>query len=100
MSQQLISQLVKQTCDACGASKEYELSTVTEETLKSMQEWYTVSRQVIIDGQLQKIGGQACCLACVPAAAVKLALPKQDSVEGADDHIDLASLQVGTPAVN
>lgn len=91
MSQEMISQKIKRTCDACGATKEWELIGMQEETIREMQDWYTVIREVFFNGQFTKIMVQACSLACTPAAAVKLALPKLQE-EPADD-IDLASLR-------
>ena len=95
MSKELISQIMQSTCDACGAVKKWELvgADMNEPILEEMQEWYIVNRKVVINGQLTTIAADACSLACVPAAAVKLALPKR---EMAADNIDLAALQVST----
>lgn len=94
MSKELVSQIMEQKCDACGAVKRWELvgADMNEPILEEMQEWYIVNRKVIIRGQMTAIAADACSLACVPAAAVKLALPSQET---AADNIDLASLRVG-----
>jgi hypothetical protein len=84
------SQKMKRVCDACGSEKEWELIGVQEAAILEMQEWYMITRAVVVNGQFQKISVNACSLACVPAAAVKLALPEQREP---DDNIDLASLR-------
>jgi hypothetical protein len=91
MSDQMVSQKVKRTCDGCGAEFEWEFVNITEETLASMQQWYKVTRKLMVDKQPVEFKADACSLACVPAAAVKLALPPQQE-EPADD-IDLGSLR-------
>ena len=93
MSQEMVSQKLKRTCDACGAVVEWEMVDAGEETIRAMESWYTVIREVFVDGKFVKIMVQTCSLACVPAGAVKLALPKR--AEEPDERIDLASLQVG-----
>jgi hypothetical protein len=91
MSQTVISQKIQRTCDGCGIVKEYELVDMRDTTIVEMQDWYTVIREVFFQGEFRKIMVQACSLACTPAAAVKLALPKvQDEPV---DNIDLASLR-------
>src|SRR6202795_4584716 len=93
MAKELISQRMKQTCDACGAMKEWELVGADENPtiLSEMQEWYIVTRKVIINGRMTQLTADACTFACTPAAAVKLALPPQSEPT---DNIDLASLRV------
>ena len=96
MSEIMSSQKMKRTCDACGAEKEWELVNVTETALNEMQEWYMITRKIIVQGpdgrpQFTAISANACSLPCVPAAAVKLALPPQ--TEEPADNIDLASLR-------
>jgi len=93
MSKELVSQVMQQTCDACGATKKWELigADMNEPLLEEMQEWYIVQRKVVVRGQLTAIAADACSLACVPAAAVKLALPPQSGED--QGSIDLASLQ-------
>ena len=99
MSKQMISQRVKQTCDGCGESKETETVGCSEtEIVTEIQRWYIVGRKVLIDGVLQQRQVDACSLACVPAAAIKLALPKVD--EPTVDNIDLAALRVGDMDTN
>jgi hypothetical protein len=91
MSEIMSSQKMQRTCDACGATKEWELVGVQEPAILDMQEWYLIIRNVVIEGRFTKIQVNACSLGCVPAAAVKLALPKQ-AEEPADD-IDLSQLR-------
>lgn len=91
MSKELTSQKLKQTCDACGATKEWEMVGADQnpQTLVEMQEWYQVGHKVQTpNGQLVQLTGDACSLTCVPAVAVKLALPAQE-----DEEIDLNSLR-------
>ena len=92
MSQEMTSQKIRRTCDACGKTAEWELLGLQEETVKDMQNWYTVIREVWFDGHWEKIAVQVCSLECVPAGAIKLALPKVQ--EEPADNIDLASLRV------
>lgn len=94
MSKEIVSQVMKQTCEACGATKEWELvgADQNKAILEEMQQWYTVGRKVISNGQMIQLSAEACSLACVPAAAVKLALPPQE--EEPADRIDLASLRI------
>lgn len=96
MSQEMISQRIKRTCEGCGLVKEWELIGMGEETILEMQNWYVVIREVFFDGRFTKIMVQSCSLACVPAAAIKLALPRL-AEEPADD-IDLESLRASNLA--
>ena len=96
MSQEIVSQRIKRTCQGCDAVKEYELVGMSEDTTKEMQDWYTVIREVFDGERFVKIMAQACSLACVPAAAVKLALPPQPE----EPEIDLASLRSGGSSIN
>ena len=93
MSKELVSQKLQQTCDACGVVKEWELVGADNNPtiLVEMQEWYSVERKVIIDGRMTQVIVHACSLPCVPAAAVKLALPREQNEP--TDNIDLASLR-------
>lgn len=92
MSKELVSQRMKQTCDACGAVKEWELVGADDNptVINEMQEWYIVTRKLFLGGRLTQLTADACSLACTPAAAVKLALPPQEDTA---DKIDLASLR-------
>lgn len=100
MSQKVKSQIIEKACEGCGAVKEYELVESTDETVEALQNYYTVIREILVPTpqgmRFQKFMVQACSLACVPAAAVKLALPKQEQEE---PEIDLASLR-SDPTVN
>ena len=91
MSEIMSSQKMQRTCDACGAMKEWELIGVQEPAILEMQEWYLITRAVVMNGRFEKLSVNACCLSCVPAAAVKLALPGP-AEEPADD-IDLSQLR-------
>ena len=94
MSKEVVSQRLKQICEGCGAVKEWELVGVDDGSpvLAEMQEWYVVGRKIIDqNGRPVSISADACSLACVPAAAVKLALPKFEDQPA--DNIDLASLR-------
>lgn len=93
MSKEIVSQRMKQTCDACGTVKEWELVGADENptVLNEMQEWYIVTRKLFLNGELTQLTADACCLACTPAAAVKLALPIQQRESAAE--VDLASLR-------
>ena len=91
MSEIMSCQKMQRTCDACVAMKEWELIGVQEPAILEMQEWYLITRAVVMNGRFEKLSVNACCLACVPAAAVKLALPVP-AEEPADD-IDLSQLR-------
>ena len=98
MSQETVSQKIKRTCDACGLVKEWELIGMSENTVNEMTAWYTVIREVF-DPEARgfvKLLVQACSLACVPVAAVKLALPPREE----EPTIDLASLRANNPIIN
>jgi hypothetical protein len=90
MSEQMVSQKMKRVCDACGKEQEWELVNVTEQALEEMQSWYLIVRKVFVNGRPGAIDANACSLPCVPAAAVKLALPEQSQ---SGDDIDLAQLR-------
>lgn len=94
MTQEVISQKVKKTCEGCGQSFEFELVNSSQETVEALQNWYTVIREILImtpEGpRFHKLMVQAHALECVPAAAVKLALPPQFEPE---EEVDLASLR-------
>jgi hypothetical protein len=98
MSEIMSSQKMLRTCDACGTAKEWELIGIQESAVLEMQEWYQIIRPVIIDGKFDKLSANACSLACVPAAAVKIALVPQQE-EPADD-IDLAGLRAANMESN
>jgi hypothetical protein len=91
MSEQMTSQKMKRVCDACQKEQEWELVGATEAALNEMQTWYLIVRKVFLNGRPSAMQANACSLSCVPAAAVKLALPQLES-EAADD-IDLAALR-------
>lgn len=97
MSQKIISQRVQRTCEGCGKVQEWEFVEPSENTMREMQTWYTVIREVFVEaeGRWVKLLAQSCCLACVPAAATKLALPPQPTDPGPSE-IDLAALRVST----
>ena len=84
MSQRPVSTRIERTCEGCGTAKEFEMVGISRETVEEMAGWYTVIREVFDPEELtfHKLMVQACSLACVPAAAVKLALPPTPP----DDH--------------
>ena len=95
MSKEMMSQIVKQTCDGCGSVKETQTIGVSQqEIVDEIVKWYVVGRKVLINGELVQLSVDACSLECVPAAAIKLALPTPQ--EEPPDNIDLAALRVGS----
>lgn len=96
MSKEITSQKLKYTCEGCGAVKEWELVNATPTIFAEMQEWFEIGRKVVLEGQLVTIVNQACSLACIPAASLKLVVAP--TAEEPESDIDLASLQVGTKA--
>jgi hypothetical protein len=90
MAQEISSHKVKRTCDACGKEREFEFIRASKETIEEMTGWYSIVREVFDGMEFQKMIVQACCLECVPAAAVKLALPPPTPE---DPPINLADLQ-------
>lgn len=93
MSEIVSSQKMQRTCDACGAMKEWELVNVQEEAILEMQNWYLITRAVVMGGRFEKISANACSLVCLPAAGVKLALPPRIAEPEPENEIDLASLR-------
>jgi hypothetical protein len=91
MSQELLSQKMKRTCDGCGTTYEWDMVGLNAEIIKQLENWYTIIREIFFDGEFRKMMVQCCSLACTPVAAVKLALPPQQ--EEPADNIDLASLR-------
>jgi hypothetical protein len=91
MSKQVISQRMEQVCDACGATKEWELvgADQNQVIIDEMQEWYSVGRKLVIDGRMTQLAVDACSLNCVVVAAAKM-VPQPESPA---DKIDLASLR-------
>ena len=99
MSKEMMSQIVKQTRDGCGSVKETQTIGVSQqEIVDEIVKWYVVGRKVLINGELVQLSVDACSLECVPAAAIKLALPSPQDEPA--DNIDLASLRVGEPLAN
>ncbi len=98
MSQEVTSQKIKRTCDGCGAQVEWEMVGLTEETVKQMEAWYTIIREVFMNGSFVKMMVQCCGLSCIPVGAVKLALPPQQDEPA--DNIDLASLRAANFRAN
>ena len=89
MTQELISQRIKRTCEGCGQVKEWELVEAPDADIVSMSEWCTAIREIPHEGKFIKLVVQACSLACVNKAAEKLYVQPE---EPADD-INLASLR-------
>jgi hypothetical protein len=94
MSKQVVSQKMEMKCDACGKTKVWELVGADQniDTLREMQEWYSVIHKVIDyhDGQLRQLAGDACSVDCVAVLAVKLQLPSTD-----ESGIDFDALRSG-----
>ncbi len=97
MSQEMVSQILKRTCDGCGVVKTWEMVNIQErpETIIEMQAWFTVVREVFMPSEgFVKMMVQTCSAECLVAAAAKLQLPEPEPVpEEAADSIDLAALQ-------
>lgn len=92
MSQELVSQRIKRTCEGCGGVKEWELVNAPDSAAQEMQQYYTIIREVFseAEGRFVKLAVQACSLPCVAVAALKLATPLADEPT---DNIDLGSLR-------
>lgn len=100
MAQEVISQKIRRTCDACGVVEEFEMQHITPETLARWEKWWAVIREVFdpTEGKMVKMLVQAHTIECVPAAAVKISLPviaalNPNTDDSQPDNIDLASLQ-------
>lgn len=103
MTTRIITQIGEKTCDGCGATIKMELAVAEgtpefDKLSEMLSEWYKVGRKVYVrsHGQFVESQVEACCLACVPAAAVKLAMPPADD----EPAINLRSLQVGSGETN
>lgn len=98
MSQEVISQKIRRICQGCELTKEFELIGAGPETIEEMSQWYSVIREVFDPetGHFIKMIVQACSLACVPAAAVRLALPPKRE----EPEIDLESLRTAPEQIN
>jgi hypothetical protein len=94
MSESVVSNKIRKTCEGCSLEMEYELVNITEETIESLSKWHQITRGMVVmtpEGpQFRKFSVHACSLACVNAAAVKLQLPPQEP----EREIDLASLRM------
>lgn len=95
MSQEMVSQLLKRTCDGCGLCKTWEMVNLHERPAQiiEMQAWFTVVREVFMPGEgFVKMMVQVCSSDCITVAAAKLKLPEPEQ-EVPADSIDLAALQ-------
>jgi hypothetical protein len=110
MSQKAISQVnvIERTCEGCEKVFTFTFDAVRvnqrqetreeQATLDEMSSWYTVVREVLNpeSGQFVKLMAQACSLACVGHAAMKLAeaakMAEAQAQQG--DDIDLSRLKV------
>lgn len=89
MSQHVVSQKIKRTCQGCDFEAEYELINASDDTIAEMQNWYTVIREVF-DGQgFVKMMVQAHSLDCMRKAAEKMVLPPIEN----ETPIDLTTLR-------
>ena len=102
MATRIKTQVGEKTCDGCGKVVEVELavepgSREFDELSELLSQWYKVGRKMYIveHGRFVESQVEACCLACVPAAAVKLAMPPTVS-----EPIDLRSLQISREGTN
>lgn len=97
MSQEMVSQILKRTCDGCGVVKTWEMVNIQErpEMIIEMQGWFTVVREVFMPGEgFIKMMVQVCSPECITTAAAKLKLPEPEpEPAGPLDDIDLAALQ-------
>lgn len=97
MSQEMVSQQLRRTCDGCGLVKTWEMVNIQErpEQIIEMQAWFTVVREVFMPSEgFIKMMVQVCSPDCIAKAAEKLKLPDQEPVaEEGPDNIDLAALQ-------
>jgi hypothetical protein len=108
MSQEVISQKIRKTCEGCGSITEFEMINTPDETLTTLQNWYTVIRELLVmtpqGPQYQKAMVQACSPTCVSAATLKLvSIPIQIPPPAGSENepeIDLASLRMSDPPVN
>lgn len=103
MSTRIKTQIGEKTCDGCGKVVEVELavnegSAEFDSLSELLSKWYKVGRRVYIpaQGRCMDLQAEACSLECVPAAAVKLALPPAEE----DSTIDLNSLRTGSMGAN
>lgn len=94
MSQEIVSNKIRKTCEGCGKSRDYELIgvDVNVPALNELKEWRTIIREVYHQGQFLKLATWACSAECVVAADAKIQVP--DFVEEISDGIDLSKLQL------
>jgi hypothetical protein len=96
MSQELVSQKVKRTCEGCGFEETYELFPPTPEVAIALTRWYQTAKRVIFpNGEQLEMQVMACSLTCLEPAAAKMVPPVAEP--SSEPTIDLASLQVGHP---
>jgi hypothetical protein len=100
MSEAVVSNKIRKTCEGCSLEVEYELVNASEETIDGLSKWHQITRGMIVmterGPEFRKFSVHACSLACVNAAAVKLQLPPQEP----EQEIDLASLRSNSTDVN
>ena len=100
MSKEVISQILKQTCEGCGKSVDWQLCGADDNPnmLNEMQQWFVVGRKIVNKhDQLVAISGDACSVTCVAVVAVKLSNPEASSDT---NKIDLSSLRAGNLDAN
>lgn len=97
MTQIVISQRIQKTCEGCGKVAEFEFIGMNEKTVEEIMEWRVVVREVLIDGQFQKVMVQACSQKCLVPADSKIVIQREEQTV---DEIDLESLRArSTPPV-
>lgn len=100
MSQRTKTNVVERTCDGCGVVKEWDMVGITPAIVEDMTQWFTVIREIWTGDRFEKLLVQACSVACVPAAAVKILLPSAPPEDQELDDIDLGKLRTGGSTIN
>lgn len=96
MSKELVTQVMRQICDGCKKTKEWDLVGADQNPtiLQEMQEWFDVGRKVVVNGQMLQLSAHACSVPCVSIVAVNLMAPPQTQEDDQPDKINLADLRV------
>lgn len=91
MSKNVISQKVKYICEGCKKEVTYELVDATDDTVYELQNWRTVIREILHDGQWVQLRVGACSRECLATADAVLKIP--DPRTSTDGIIDMNSLR-------
>lgn len=111
MSVRELSHTVEYSCEGCEAKEVLEIAAASPEALKksieTQSKYYTIKRVIPFQGQYTELKVMACCLACIPAASLKLesTIAQVIAEEAAADQqadvgINLADLQANKTVVN